>query len=197
MYAVRAERIADPAKEPVTQDQAKNHLRVDTTADDDLIDGLIAAARHWVEEYTRRALITQTWEAKLDRFPCSEAESILLPKSPVQSVGSISYLDLSGTTQTWDAGNYQVDTVSQHTRILPVEAEDYPSEQDDTLNTVTITFTAGYGEAETDVPWPIRQAMLLLIGEMYTRREQGSMEEITEIPFSARALLGPYRVVKL
>jgi uncharacterized phiE125 gp8 family phage protein len=193
--AYRAVQTAAPAVEPVTQNEAKNHLRVDTSADDNLIDGLIAAARQWVEHYTRRALITQTWEASLDRFPVSESEPIVLPKTPLLSVGSISYLDLQGSTQTWAASNYQVDSVSEPARILPVEAADYPSEQDDTLNTVTITFDAGYGDAETDVPSAIRQAMLLLIGEMYERREQGSPQEINQVPFGVQALLGPYRVL--
>lgn len=197
-YAVRAVRTADSTTEPVTLAEAKTHLRVDTTADDSLIEGLIAAARQWVEHYTRRALITQTWAASLHRFPHQECEPILLPHSPLQSVDSIEYLDLSGASTTWAASKYQVDDVSEPPRILPVEAEDYPSEQDDTFNTVTITFTAGYGDAESDVPQPIRQAMFLLVGEMYERREQAVTGTIiNEVPLGVQALLGPYRVLTL
>jgi len=196
-YAVRANQTAAPSAEPVALSEAKDHLRVDASAEDSLIEGLIAAARQWVEEYTRRALITQTLEASLDRFPHSEAEPILLPKAPLQSVGSISYLDLSGTSQTWAASNYQVDKVSEPARILPVEAEDYPSEQDDTLNTVTITFDAGYGDAGSDVPDAIRHAIKLLIGELYERREYAVPGTIiTEAPFGVQALLNPYRVMR-
>jgi uncharacterized phiE125 gp8 family phage protein len=58
--------IEEPAIEPLTLAEAKSFLRVEHSADDDLIGALIKAARSEVESATRRALITQGWRIALD-----------------------------------------------------------------------------------------------------------------------------------
>jgi hypothetical protein len=58
-----------PPAEPVTRAEAKLHLKVDATADDALIDGLIVAAREWTENYCRRSWVQRTLELRLDCFP--------------------------------------------------------------------------------------------------------------------------------
>jgi uncharacterized phiE125 gp8 family phage protein len=59
---------AAPAAEPITLAEAKAWLRVDGTDEDTLITALIAAARTHVENFTRRALITQQFEVSFDAF---------------------------------------------------------------------------------------------------------------------------------
>ena len=61
--------IVAPYAEPVHLDDAKLHLRVEVTDDDALIRTLIVAARNHAEIFTGRALVTQTWDLKLDAFP--------------------------------------------------------------------------------------------------------------------------------
>ena len=58
-----------PTVEPISTEEAKNHLRVDIEDDNAVIKSLILAARESVEVITRRALITQTWDYYLDEFP--------------------------------------------------------------------------------------------------------------------------------
>jgi uncharacterized phiE125 gp8 family phage protein len=62
--------ITPPGVEPVTLDQARQHLRIDDdiTSDDDLIEALISAAREHAEHITGRSFITRTLEAALDSF---------------------------------------------------------------------------------------------------------------------------------
>ena len=57
------ERVSGPDIEPITLAEAKRHLGEfdDVTTRDDDVSGLIQAAREWVEDYTARALIDQTW----------------------------------------------------------------------------------------------------------------------------------------
>ena len=50
-----------PAIEPVTRADVLSYMRVESSAEDALIDLLIPAARDYVEQSTGRALITQTW----------------------------------------------------------------------------------------------------------------------------------------
>jgi len=71
--------VTPPAVEPVTLDEAKAHLRLDSNEDDTYVSALIAAARERVELFLRRALITQTFEFTLDGFPASPSLSSRIP----------------------------------------------------------------------------------------------------------------------
>lgn len=189
--------ITAPTTEPVSLAEAKLHLRVDGTADDALITALITAARLAVENFSRRALITQAWILSMDRFP--GADAILLPRPPLQNgtgtAVEITYKLADGTEQTYSAANYVVDTVSEPGRIRLVSTATWPGDELYPLSAVTISFTAGYGAAE-DVPQIYKQAMLLLIGHWYENREQvtttGAVPQ--EIPMGVEYLLWPERV---
>ena len=60
--------VSAPSSEPIAQSVAKTFLKVDTSDDDTLITELIKTARQFCEEYTGRALITQTLKLSLDGF---------------------------------------------------------------------------------------------------------------------------------
>ena len=187
-------RVTGPAKEPLTLEEAKAHLRVQNAAGDALIGRLIKAARHWAETYTARALITQTWELGLDRFPVGEIE---VPRPPLKSVESITYIDSVGGTQVLAAGKYRVDADSEPGRITPVQGGAWPTTRAVTT-AVTVRFTAGYGAAGSHVPEDIRQAMLLLVGSFYEHREDIVVgETAVRLPRGAEALLNPYRMVRV
>ena len=186
--------VTGPATEPVSKAEAKLHLRVDGTDDDDHIDALIVSARMHVEAILRRALITQTWKLVLDSWP---TEIVKFAKPPLASVVSVTYLDEAGESQTFAAGNYIVDTASEPGRLILAKNASWPSEELYPLGAVRIEYTAGYGDAE-DVPQAYKQAMLLLIGHFYENREavvaaQGA--NIQELPMAVMALLFPTRVL--
>lgn len=65
------ERVTQPEIEPITLAETKRYLRMfdDVTAEDDDISVLITAAREWVEDYTGRALVDQTWRLTIDNNP--------------------------------------------------------------------------------------------------------------------------------
>ena len=187
--------VTAPAVEPVSRTEAKTHCRIDHTADDSSIDALIVAARRYVETITRRALIAQTWDLKLDGFP---AGAIEIPLPPLQSVTSIAYRDSSGASTTVSASNYLVDTSSLVGRVLPAYGVVWPSFTAYPVHPVTVRFVAGYGAAD-DVPRPIRQALLMLVAEWYERREathtgMAGASAVTPLPFAVEALLADYRV---
>lgn len=163
---------------------------VNTTADPHLT-GLIKTARHWTEEYLRRSLIEQTHDWSLDAFPVEFA----VPRPPLISVTSVTYVDTAGASQTLSASIYRVDTAAEPGRITPAYGEAWPSVREVT-NAVIVRFKAGYGTAASAVPEPIRQAMLLLIGEMHERREQALVgTSIVSVPFGVKELLSPYRAM--
>lgn len=179
-----AELITPPAIEPVSLEDAKTHLRVTSEALDTVIEALITAARQYAEEYTKRAFIQQTWRASLDAFPSGR---IYLPKLPVLSVDSVEYTDGYGAAQSVTGYLVSKDPVRPY--ILPAYDTDWPIARD-TLGSVTVTLKAGYGTASTDVPGPIKQAILLHV-EAGHNRDPETAEHLLSV---AKTLLDPFRV---
>lgn len=186
--------VTGPTVEPVSLAAAKLHLRVDADDDNGLIQALIMAARQHVESYTRRQLITQTWDYQIDAFPCGE---IVVPLAPVSSVTSITYLDTTGATQTWSSSNYRTDLPSgpwaQRARIEPAYGVSYPSTYG-VMNAVTVRCVSGYGSTAASVPAPLVAAMKLLIKHWYDLREPVVVGSVTSVPMSVDALLWPFKV---
>jgi uncharacterized phiE125 gp8 family phage protein len=198
-----------PVSEPISRADAKTHLKVDITDDDLLIDDLITAARQYAESETRRSLITQSWRLVLDSWPgpatlgvpwgrtySLRSDAILLEMGTVQSVVSITYLALDGTTQTVAAADYIADLSCPLTRITPTFGKIWPANVMPQIGSVKVDYTAGYGGAGA-VPSGIRRWMLLRIGALYENREEIVVGRgITANQLSiADSLLDPFRIV--
>ena len=185
--------VTEPATEPVTLAEAKLHLRVEHTDDDELISALIQSARQRAEHLLGRALITQTWARVLDAFPPAEIE---LGMPPVQTVSSIVYIDGAGDSQTMAGADYSLDSTSVPGWVLPaVDLASWPATLD-TANAVTVTFVAGYGGSGSDVPAAIRTWIKLEIGTLYKHRESiVAGVSLAELPGGYHErLLDPYRI---
>lgn len=195
--------ITGPTVEPLTLVETRLHLKLDATGsplshpDDSLVNNLIKAARmHLDGRHGRlsRALITQTWELVLDKFPDND---IRIPLAPLISITSIKYDDPNAVEQTVVSSNYVVDVVSSFGWVVPIVGFSWPVPLD-TINAVRIRFIAGFGPAASDVPEPIRQAMLLMIGNWYENREEVVIGQAAmQIPMAAEALLSAYELVTI
>lgn len=131
--------IAPPTVEPLTRTQAKLHLRKTDTAEDSLVDAIIAAARGHVERHCTKALVLQTRRLILDCFPaCIDIEW-----APLRAVQSIAYLDDEGELQTLAADQYRVDKHSKPARITPAYDVTWPTTYP-VPNAVLVTYTCGY-----------------------------------------------------
>lgn len=188
--------ITAPTEEPITLADAKLHMRVDFDIDDPLIESYITASRQWAElGFTKRAFVTQTWDFYLDAFPVGTI--IEVPYPPLQSVTEIVYTDENGTDTTFPPSQYVVDTISEPGRIsLAANVYCWPTVCLQPINGVRIRFVAGYGAAK-DVPRQIRNALLLLVADLYEHRENsviGSGINITDVSFSVQSLLTPLRI---
>lgn len=171
----------------VTRDEAKAHLRVETNADDTLIDTLCAVATELIEGregWTRRAGGVQTWKLRLDDFP--QCRSILLPLPPLKAVDSVKYLDLAGAEQTFSPSLYTVNPRDLFGEIRLAYNANWPPVSLEAA-VVTIQFQAGY----TTPPTRMKQAALLTIGALYAGRGD---DGIAKLPDAAERLLMPLRV---
>lgn len=182
-----------PTVEPISVAELVDHLRLDDAADSTYLSALIVAARHHIENLTRRQLITATLIHTRDRFP-PNAGPINLPRAPLQLVSTLKYRNLSGTLTELDDELYQVDAASTPGRVAPVYGGFWPTIRYQ-LNAVEVTYDAGYGDAASNVPQPIRHALLLLAAHWYEHREAASDGfAVQEVPMAVDALLGPYKV---
>ncbi len=182
----------EPAEEPVTLAEIKDQLRVTGTDNDTYLTALIKTARRRVEFILGRALITQTWDLYLDRFPSVDSIPVELFRPPLQSVTHIKYYDNNDVEQTWPSAEYAVDTDSRKGRIYPNRNESYPSTRHFHKD-VNIRYVAGYGAA-ADVPQDIKHAIMLIIGHYERNREDSSGFHIFKIPDGVMALLAPYKI---
>lgn len=177
-----------PTEEPVTLDEARAHLVVDIAEDDTLIGSLITAARQMAESFTGRAFVSRTLQLYFDHFPANE--NIYLPFPPVVSVTSVTYTDTNGDSQTFSASLYDTDLKGQPGRV---QVKDLWPSTDHVPNAVCVEYVAGYGSA-TDVPQAVKQAMLLIIGDLYEHRESIIIGTVSnQLPQTAEMILWPYR----
>lgn len=164
--------VTPPAAEPVTLTEAKNHLKVEHSADDALITTLISAARQFIERQTGLALVTQTIDEFFDEFPDAiddGTEHIELTVWPVQSVTSIKYYDSAGTLTTFASTNYRLDDASRPARIALEPDADWP-DTFEVPGAVVVRYEAGFGDASA-VPELLKAAVLLLVADLYENRE--------------------------
>lgn len=165
-------RVLDPLVEPVSLVDMKTYLRVDIVDDDAFISSLISVARERCEDLTAACLLPQQWSFNFDHFPRfswqgtgnnhysgyyhgrhsmfkNEHLAIILPRGPVLSVDSITYLDMTGTLQTVSTANYKVDLISSPARILPVYNAGWPCALWE-VNSVTVNFTCGFQQTAVE-----------------------------------------------
>jgi len=188
-------RTVAPTDLPLTLDEIKDHIRWESDANDDAV--LALYRRSAVDQMDgaagllNRAIITQTWELKLDGFPVAAFPSptglrksqIHIPLPPLQSITSVQYIDTDGTTQTLAASKYKVLNASNPTRAALIEeafGETWPATRHES-GSVTVTFVAGYG-LRNAVPEHIRHLLLFTIGDAYDGRAPISAKPLTRSP---------------
>jgi len=215
MASIAYRHLTAPAVEPVTLDQAKSQLNVDSafTDDDVLITSYIVAARQYCEELMQRAIYERSMQFTCDHFPYTECSTTInpvdrqlydrywhqvaieLPFPNCVSVESITYLDANANVQTVDDSTYFVDVDSEPARIVP-KTDPYWPYWSYLPGSIKVTYTAGsYGDGSTTdtCPQPIKQAILLLVSYWYNHRDAAEGNPPKEIPFAVEALLGAYK----
>jgi uncharacterized phiE125 gp8 family phage protein len=184
-----------PVAEPVTLDEVKALLRLTSTADDALITSLITPARVFAEKFSRKSLVSKGYSLSLARFPWPH-EPIILPVPPVSAVGAITYLDETGTQQTWDASEYVVGLNQVPAVIVLVPGVIYPSTwRAPSLATVTIPFTAGpaTGAMQIDISTALKAVRQLAI-HFYEHPEAVNSDNLKEMPLGIQTLLGANKI---
>lgn len=141
-----------------------------TSIEDDLLNGIIYAAREHIEDVTRRQLLTATWDYYLDEFPSEDF--FKLPFGNLQSVTHLKYTDSDGdqTTMTVTT-DYLVETNGEACgRIVLPYGETWPSFTAYPSNPIVVRFICGWTTAAL-VNYKIKVAMKMICSDLYTNRE--------------------------
>ena len=209
--------VTPPAVEPVSVNEAKQHLRLEDEDGDDaaLLAGLIRSVREFAERFLGRALITQTYLATLDAWPTNHRvegqwwdgtrdgavselsradRAIELPRPPLQSIELIRTFDDVDQATTFASSNYLVDAISQPGRVV-LRNGVAPPVALRAANAIEIQFKAGYGDDPQSVPEAIRLGMLQVIAHLYENRGDETDQAARETP--AVTLWQPYRILRI
>jgi len=176
-----------PANEPVKLSELKAQARIlDDDTEDDVIRGMGIGARELLESNMRRSFINTSWKYELDAFPVV----IRPPRSRLQSITSIKYIDTDDVQQTLtNVTDYRVDSSSEPGRITEAINTSWPTVQSITFP-IEVVFVAGYGASPDDVPETIKIAIKMLAAHWFENREAYTLEGTPkEIPKAVRAII--------
>lgn len=171
--------------------EAKAHLRVVDGAEDELILGYITAASAWIDGYqgwVGRCFAPQVLELRAHVFSGIGR----LPIGPVVEIESLKYIDVAGVEQTVDASLY----TQFADRLDLVPGARWPQLRGD-AGGVRLRYRAG----SDVIPPPVKQAVLLLVGQWFRNRmavsTTGVNSNLSEVPNGVKALLAPYQIIRV
>jgi len=155
-------------------------------AEIDLLTAQIKTAELYAENYTKRAIMGQTWRLTIDSIPSNDI--IELPRPPLQTPATANvtfeYIDSTGGTQTMPSTCYTIDAESEPARIYRAYDAYWPNDIRDHKNAITIEYNVGV-TATSAVDERFKTWMKYRIASMYENREGviiGSNNFLTEMP---------------
>jgi uncharacterized phiE125 gp8 family phage protein len=170
--------VTPPVCEPISLNEAKAHLRITHAYEDAQITRMIRSARDYCEQYTRRALITQTLTAVFAGG--RDSTDIWLPREPIQSVTAV---EMDSVPVNSGAVSLRTATV-----CVPANVAEYAKE-------IAITYIAGFGDKPEDVPSQLRDGMLRQIASLFNNRGDLEGDSGHQMASIAREYYTQYRTM--
>lgn len=175
-----------PTEEPVTAAEIRMQARMDLdeTAENDLIDDDISAAREMLEHRLGRAIMPQTREVILSEFPANCRIRLDFPN--IIAIVSVKYIDADTANETTLPSNkYTLSNWKQNSAGELVVARDslFPA----TLqidNAVVVEYTCGYADAAS-VPKSIKKWIKMACATWISHREavlESSRGDVKQLP---------------
>lgn len=184
--------ITDPATKVVTVDEIKDHLRIDTTDEDTLLGLYIDAATEMAENYCGRHFIEHTYKLYFDTE--THRASLYFPDCTLVSSDAVLTKYVEWKVTDWETTFYSDDAYLEsfsNPSIVRLSkgfgSFGYPANGDGDL--FWFNFKTGFGAAASDVPQAIKQAIKLIVADMYYFRE----DRKRSFPMASEILLQPYK----
>jgi uncharacterized phiE125 gp8 family phage protein len=176
-----------PTAEPITLDEVKARLRLTTSNDDTTILQQITAAREYAEKLTGLSLAAKSYLQTMDRFP-HPYDPIRLMRPPLLSVTSVTYLDCTLTSQTWDPSEYYVAANNVPALIVPKPGIVYP-DTGRVPGAVAVAFLTG-----ADCPEMLKEGIRQLTVHIYEHPDAVTSEGLKEAPLALTAFFNSKKV---
>lgn len=175
----------------VSLDVLRQHLRVEHEDEDNLIARYEEAAVSAIESWTGR-YFGPTAEVTEEVYSGGGSDLIWLSEIPDLTIaGSDPVIQV----ETWNGVDWDLVASTDFETdgfALYHKASYWPTGR----RNVRVTYTRGYAPGEE--PWGIRQAVMMLVAHWYQNRESIVVGTIvTEVPDAVRALIAPYRKVRI
>ena len=180
--------VDNPATKVVSVTDIKAQLRIDSSDEDTLLGYYIDAATDMAENYCNRHFITHQYKLYFNEQV--NKASLIFPNCTLEEAGSnkpINWLDENGAAQNSDKA--YIDAFSNPSLVYL--SSDFPGTtlKDNAANTFYFWFNTGYGATSADVPEAIKQAIKLIVADMYYFRE----DRKRQFPMASQILLQPYK----
>lgn len=186
-------RTAAPAKPLFTVADLKDCLRISgsTNSDETMLAAYEAAAEEWLEGLAGISIMKQTWTLNADQFPSNRdlsnrslygysaqfplGKPIKLPRGPVISIDTFSYLDVNGNAVDFKATspNWQAALGERPPALYPPFGGYFPTAQW-VPGALTIVMTCGMSGTADDpkvVDNDVKMAVRFLVAHWWENRE--------------------------
>ncbi len=185
--------LVAPAAEPLGLAAAKDYLRIAYDGEDELVGGLIAAARSRIEEAARVAMVTRTLRVTLDRWPKGAIETrvVRLPVRPAGELVAVRVRDAEGVAETV-TGRFSLSPGRSARLVWTSGAFPWPRAR---ANGIEVDYTAGFGEGPEDVAEGLALAVKRLVAHAYHARDAATIAGA--LPEDVAGLISPWRRVNL
>ena len=180
---------APPAGEPLVLSDVKAALRIETDADDALLERIVTVARAFLERRLDLAILRQSWTLTLTSVPL--APVCLRPGKVAAITG--------GTVRYGDAAPRPLaDGEARLIRSVPARvALDLPAAENGApLAELTVTFETGWADASA-MPPELAHALMLLVAHYYEERQLFAAGRYVPVPATLQAHIEAFREVRL
>lgn len=192
---------------PISLDDAKLHMRVDSNDENAVIENLIKSAVEAFETATSYAILTQTWMLTFDVWPAADQTDgwwdgvkvgaignltsghVDIDKAPFVSVEKVETINDDGNFDTWDSANYYFIKNMKFGQLFADEVN-FPTPARDRAG-IKITFKVGHA-TEAQVPYLIKNALLQLVEHWYEKKS-----EDTPLPKAYLSAVASFRNVRI
>ena len=170
------------ARPIVTLSEAQAYVRIETGEEEAVVAGLIRTASALCEAFITQVVVARDFSEDVAATGAWER----LALRPVRSITEVEAVDSGGAASLLAVGDYAVDVDSSGDGWVRITNAALATR-------VRVSGTVGMADGENDVPEPIRQGVLRLVGHLFTSRDDAGGDP----PAAVTALWRPYRRMRI